>query len=656
MRKWNLRTGVSLVLKVSLVSGIWISLAGAEEPPKAANAPVSSRMVLNNLMQDPFLHQIYLEQQLKSLTHPVDRALRQFFLSDPRLEQIYYAILDSQESFLKDFEHYADVSMYQLTRGVTKSYDRLDHIVEETARDLGFSPDSIANRKIYIKDGGGSLNAFTVSGSQNKIIVVVHSALLEKMDEFEVRAVLGHEMGHIRASHPVNGYLLDSMFSIIYRTFTQGHIDSPAPNESTVVNFSKFFIDGEDVIRGDRSSSFGVEYVDEMLGNSFRARRISAFDAMMNGVVQVMLQIPEAERIGLLQEFMDLNLQILREMNTPEGTVEFFAELAAKLPKAGVVKVDQAQMKEELTVASDAISRAQEMSADRFGSSVSKNTYLASSMGKLLGLAFANENREGVLKALVAQAEEFNQNVSEKERAAYMGGSHPAPVLRTQLIMKLPPTPDIFFANPFISLLILQDGVVNQIKGLEQALANPGLDAKVRPEAQKQFDYIAKAKVEVDALIVDQLLGTELAIRAGSRNPRFDNMLQFFIVNKENYFETVENISQAMQEPEVKKSPEKLKSLTSQKQFMEKIMAEFGLPLMKQVKEALKGLEAKGGLAEGKLQDLQLRQAQLEIAMGNPKTSAEVQALRNLRTELTTLPDNRTKGSRIPLECRHFNY
>ncbi len=656
MKKWNLRVGMLLVLKLGLLTGTMTSLAGAQEFEESGG-PVSTRRVFGDLMKDPNLHQIYLEQQLKSLTHPVDLELRKFFFADPRLRQIYFEILENQESFLTDFEHFAETGMYQLTRGVTNAYNKLDHIVEDTARDLGFSPEAIANRRIYIKDGSGSLNAFTVSGSQNKIIVVVHSDLLQKMDESEVRAVLGHEMGHIRASHPVIGYLLDSMYTIILRTFTQGHIGIPVADESSIVaNFAKFCIDDKDAVRGEQRSSYGTDYVDNLLGSKFRAKRVSAFESMMKGVVQVMLSIPEPERVALLQEFLNLNLRILKVMNAPKHSIEFFTELAAKLPKAGVVKVDKAQMKEELSVLADAISQSAEMSADRFASAGSKKASVASSMGKLLGLAFTNENREGVLKALVAQAEKFYQNVSEQDRAEYMGGSHPAPVLRTQIIMNLPSTPDIFFANPFIRLLILQEGVINQVHALGQLVALPELEANVREQFKKQVEEIVGAQSELDARIVDQLLTAESRIRVGSRNPRFDNMLQFFLVKKELYFEAFHAIAESMEEPEIKKSSEKLNSLSKQKEFVEKTLANFGLPLMEQVKKALKAMESKGGLSQGKLQDLQLRQKQLEMAMSSPKTLTEVQALRSLRVELTSLPDNRNKGSRIPIECRHFTY
>lgn len=615
----------------------------------------SSRMLLGSLMGNPILHDIYLEKQLTSLTHPVDRALRNFFLSDPRLEQIYGALLANQDSFLLDFERYADVTMHRLSRGVTKTYDRLDHIVEETARDLGFSPEAIANRSIYIKDGSGSLNAFTVSGSQEKVIVVVHSTLLEKMDEFEVRAVLGHELGHIRASHPVNGMLLDTMFTMILRTYTQGNIAIPAPNEKGIVNFEKLCSDGKiNTVDGQRVA-FGMEHLDNMLGRTFGERRLNAFNSMVNGVVQVMMKMPEVERTQVLQRFMNFTLNSLRQMDVPQETIEFFSELSEKLPKAGLVKVDANQMKSELAVVADAISRAQESSADRFGSSVSKNSYLASSMGKLLGIDFTNENREGVLKSLLKQAENFYQNVSEQERAYYMGGSHPVPVLRTHMIMNFSPTPDIFFANPFISLLILDDGIVETIERLPKASSL----FTFKPYSSKQDDLrkgLIQLQDEVEQKIVEHLMLTETRLRDGSRNPRFDNMLQFLLINKENLFEFSGQYAEAIKDLEAANQTEAVKRLKAEQAKLEIRRAEFGVAILKRVKDALAQLQTKPSLSETKKQDLATRQRQIDVALLPISSRSDLEAARSLRIELTALPEIRTKGSRIPIECRVFTY
>ncbi|MEY4616903.1 MAG: hypothetical protein RJB66_1863 [Pseudomonadota bacterium] len=618
--------------------------------------PLSSRMLLGRFMENPILHRIYLDKQLNSLTHPVDRALRSFFLSDPRLESIYRAILKNQEAFLQDFERYADVTMHRLARGVTKTYDRLDHLVEETSRDLGFSPEAIANRRIYIKEGSGSINAFTVSGSQDKIIVVVHSTLLEKMDEFEVRAVLGHELGHIRASHPVNGMLLDSMFTLVLRTFTQGDITVPAPNERGLVNFSKLCSDGSMIGENGTKSRITMDYVDSMLGNTFKNRRINAFNSLVNGVVQVFLKIPETEREQLLQRFLNLTVGALAEMNAPEDAVAFFRELSEQLPKAGLIKVDAKQLADGLSVVDEAISRAQESSADRFGSSVSKNEYLASSMGKLLGIAFANENRQGVLKSLLKQAEEFYQNVSEKERAYYMGGSHPVPVLRTHMIMNFSPLPDIFFANPFISLLILEDGAVEMLEMFKRI---PEVNMAKLVSANNQVDpsiAIEQQLETVDAAIVDHLMITEQKLREGRRNPRFDNMLQFFLVNKENLFEKKESLNALLSEALKAKDKNEIRYLTMDIQETTMRLETMGQQILKKTSEAMVALAKSKAISDTKRADLELRQKQISLALTSIDSRQKLSELRALRMEMTTLPGNRTKGSRIPIECRLFTY
>lgn len=657
MRKVNTPVVIASILSLSLSATlIHAAVDGQNESAAIAiDNPQSSRMLLSKFMEEPLLHDVYLEKQLNSLTHPVDRAMRNFFLSDPRLEQIYRAILKNQEAFLQDFERYADVTMHRLSRGVTIPYDRLDHIVEETARDLGFSPDSIARRRIYIKEGSGSINAFTVSGSQEKIIVVVHSTLLEKMDEFEVRAVLGHELGHIRASHPVNGMLLDTMFTMILRTFTQGDISIPAPNERSIVNFSKLCSDGQMIGENGKTHGITMEYLDSMMGISFKNRRMNSFNNMVNGVVQVFSKIPQGERQKLLQNFLELTVNALDQMDAPDESVEFFRELSQQLPKAGLVKVDGKQLGEELGVVDEAISRAQESSADRFGSSISKNDYLASSMGKLLGIAFANENRAGVLKSLLKQAEEFYQNVSERERAYYMGGSHPVPVLRTHMIMNFSPTPDIFFANPFISLLILEDGAA-EMAAMFASIPQDQKNKILAANGQKDPSiFMAKLLDDVDSAIVDHLMVTEKRIREGSRNPRFDNMLQFILINKENLFEHREQLKIHLQEAVQSKNQMEIKLLKMDIVDIDEHLVTIGQRILKKTRETIDQL-LQTNLSEGKKRDLQQRRDQLNLTLSPLDSREKLAEMRALRIDLTKLPAIRTKGSRIPVECRLFTY
>jgi len=72
------------------------------------------------------------------------------------------------------------------------SAERLLHdTVEELARTLG-----IKTPEVWVYDSP-DINAFATGPSKNSAMVAVSTGLLQSMGEREIRAVLGHEMGHV---------------------------------------------------------------------------------------------------------------------------------------------------------------------------------------------------------------------------------------------------------------------------------------------------------------------------------------------------------------------------------------------------------------------------------------------------------------------------
>src|SRR5690606_11497222 len=135
------------------------------------------------------------------------------FSRSPVFSPMYNFLIEQHGVILQGFERQAQSGMIQAVRGLTPQYDLLDKLVVDVATSLGFNEEAINNRKIYIS--GESTNAFTVSGSQSRIVVAFERGILRNMTRSEIGGVLAHELGHIRAQHIIksqmNGILLETL-------------------------------------------------------------------------------------------------------------------------------------------------------------------------------------------------------------------------------------------------------------------------------------------------------------------------------------------------------------------------------------------------------------------------------------------------------------
>ncbi len=76
-------------------------------------------------------------------------------------------------------------------------FPRIDAIGRDCAKMLGIDPP-----QIYVVQSLGSLNAMTY-GTNEDAYVLLHSAVVDHMDDVELRFIVGHECGHIQNNHVV---------------------------------------------------------------------------------------------------------------------------------------------------------------------------------------------------------------------------------------------------------------------------------------------------------------------------------------------------------------------------------------------------------------------------------------------------------------------
>jgi len=124
--------------------------------------------------------------------HPLDRASTEALKTLPFVEDVVRrAIAPELESAL---------ALEQTSTSVLVGVEQLpkyDKMMRECAGVLG-----IPMPRLYIKQNP-SPNAFTLAVRGKEPIVVVHTSLIELLDDDELKAVLAHEMGHLACDHGV---------------------------------------------------------------------------------------------------------------------------------------------------------------------------------------------------------------------------------------------------------------------------------------------------------------------------------------------------------------------------------------------------------------------------------------------------------------------
>ncbi len=635
-----------------------ISNAETSSVENNINIENGSRAVFSQLMNNPFLHQTFHEAQLSHLTDEVDRSIINFLTKTPELIEFYNLILNNQTKSLNFFTASANINMFKITDDNDKiqnkdaikirdSYENFDKIIKETARALGFSEEAILNRNVYIANGQGALNAFTVSGSQDKIIVVVNTEILDKMTEMEVRAVLAHEMGHIRARHTVNQYALNILYKMLFE-YLAGEKTTSTKNFETLL---------------DKLNPHMIADIHKkkIYMNPLETQMAQYESQLIMEAQKAILRLPQQEILNLFHKFLSLNVEILKLKQAPLATINYFKTLQGRLQNATSPLLHPNEFKNHLEITLGLISPSQEITSDRFASSVSSNQNMASAIAKLLGVPFKKEKRDFILEKIVQQALDYYKLMPEEFKPYFESGSHPPPILRAFKILNLSKTPEIFFANPFIRILIIERELYKTQLIVDKIMKENGDQLnEMKDVLNKEIEKLNQNLVLVTKTISNLVLEVEPKLLKSNRNPRFDNLIQYLLFHKEQSFRTYQEVTSEIQKISNEETTnqlskalkeERVQQLTSALEELKKDI-QLGDRLLSQLNEAYNKYLLEKGLTTHVKRNIAQRIEQITTASSTELSDANLKKLQNLRASLTEYSGIRKAGPRIPVSCR----
>lgn len=511
------------LLSLSIFSSSLVHADSEANPQFGLSGPAFYHLMQNKMIRDYFT---YLQQEV--IPTRFDSKIRNFFRDDLVLSELYRANADSADATLDEFLDQANTEMIRIRRFMGSEQARALHrMVVELAKALGFPKEAVDNIMIYVADG--AKNAFTVSASKDRIIIVFQSELLEKMPLSEIRAVVGHELGHIVLGHTNLRRMNMFLISMLQMLFVKAGPGGEDPTAKLRAEFNHLAC-------GNGCS---------LKHNSSPLMNLSSDEVKLQQVEQkVMYKLggSDDKRNQLLYSYLSLAVEVMEEYLAPARAIKivkaYRENLLAKAqdPEKFILPGDAQDFGFAMTHLLNAISRSQEVSSDRVSDSVVKRKYLASAFIRLLGLdKFDVKDRHTLIEQVNNQGEDVLNTMDREKLASHIGTSHPSSVLRIYLMNRMPSYPAVVMANPFSKLLLLNQYLLME-KGTSLYLSQIPVKTAEQQEQQQFFESHLQevtAASEQTIEVILSLLKQRSSVVA--HNPRLNDLIHFSLIQREQY-------------------------------------------------------------------------------------------------------------------------
>lgn len=481
----------------------------------------SSRATFSEFMADPSLRNLFSDLQHRYLSSNSDRDMRKFISKRPVLKSIVHAFVNhdrivNQESNPHSYVAKRGNELGEIRPTKKGPYAAVYSLLKRTAVDLGFSPQAIRNLRVYVENG---LNASAVSKTADQIVIVLGSELIKNFNFIELRTVFAHELAHIKNQHSIESFIEKILNSLVLEIYSNGVPDQLRDDLlGRLLNYMKLITGGpEKEITSSRPHGesepriVSRETLGMVIENAFRS----------------LISLERVALDDLMMGFLATQLNRMKEMKATSEDISFY-ELCLQLYPFDHQDRNRLSIEDllfHMNRAKNALSQAQEETADRFGASLTSSDQAASSIAAAtlfasLDFRTTKGNRSSILEQVENDWKRVQLQFSEDEIAAHsFDSTHPKNVPRIVRIMETPAYPAILFANPFLRLLLLEDELNLRLSLLSS-------DPRQQTQIQKVSSLLSKLQSRIFYLISH--FGIEDRSSLGDpANPRFDNFVQF---------------------------------------------------------------------------------------------------------------------------------
>jgi Zn-dependent protease with chaperone function len=472
----------------------------------------NSQTTFNHFMNDKDVRQMFRRVQWRLINTPVDAAFKFFFYSlNSDLDGLFDQVKAFHSQQLEQFSRHALSSLLLISSPTDKKaekireYEEILKIVKNAALGIGFSTSAIANMEVYTSNEAG-MNAFTVSGNNERLIVVFHAELIKKMKPEQLKEIVHHELGHIWSLHSIVGIMHDLMSSLVVGTYAPSAMKSGVmSSESGLIRMQNIKCASGKVCSHSHNSAHATPplggFKDQVTGNDF-ARTIN------QGFAKLMSKSPQ-EKAKLVREYIGLLLHALVAQNGSPETINYLVTLLKTDLISSPIEPNVAQLAAHLNNALQAVSRAQEDSCDRYAIAHGSRKNLAEAMAKLF--AYVPNSKDikqinAVMEMIKRQNAEFKKRTAGSDTSSEAGSTHTSTAFRVMDILNADTYPLVLFNKDFAKLLLMEDAATTTSNhavtialqsDILELIVNEGLNKKFNHNFDDLIQYIAFNKATV---------------------------------------------------------------------------------------------------------------------------------------------------------------
>jgi Zn-dependent protease with chaperone function len=445
-----------------------------------------SKKIFQKYMNNPIASEEYRRQLWQLINIEPERYLLDLFYNsnNPIIQDLRKPILEEHLRQVQYSSIQSKLTMLSVVSGLSDYYDNLLNTIKDCAKESGLSQENIDAIEFFFV--AGDYNAFTVSGSKEKLLVYIQSDLAKNLSQSEIRSVVSHEIGHVISRHSLSVKYSGVLFFLIANQVYPESFQSAEHQENAFV--------------------------------SQLAKRIQ-------------LKYSPNEIKALTNEFIVYLINLLQNTNSPSQTIQFFSELLANYSTISFSSPNINLYWNHVFVANNAMSRMREKSADRYSMAFNTNINVASSILKLMtNMNHTPREKKRIIDHITKTVRDTIAVTNTNLLQSIDSASHPAIGTRMVDIQDESTYPAIIFANPFMRLVLLESSLEH---------ANYSEEFYIKQSESPQLN-LSFTNQETPQKISEQLINDTIAlvneIGLGAEvNPRFNNIIQYFIYEKINF-------------------------------------------------------------------------------------------------------------------------
>jgi hypothetical protein len=619
-----------LVLPLTVISASRVHAQKLTPEQKKAQdierAYAATALAMNETLVDPAIHYSFSQTQQTLLRTNIDLMVADFLESSPLIQMIRPMLVQKVQ---EDVEQGVRNNRMHMTPIHPESPNHIDQEIYETARAAlrasGRTEKEIADAQIWL--ALGNVNAYTFSGRDGKLNIVIQSDLVDKLSYLSpevidgknvnikhvkkdfLAAVFGHENGHVKSDHVPQGLENAVMMMQVFKYFA---FDGSKPGATSDDNWRR-------IVANLTPGSIVAKSRGEGAAASARGSLTDIANLAAATLDEVFAKNPEQIK-SILNPYLDLLIKIVLKNGEMNGGV---LDTLVMLRSASAVpgSIHPEKLGDVFSQVSSLISREQETSADMFAFTAVSRLFAAGVFTTFSGsdLSMTPELDERYLKEIFwavqnihNQADLLYKDATPEQVHAMLSGAdvdHPLGPLRIENILRYGNTMDVMaMANPILRLVVTHTGLRDMVRIDEanQAFIKKKI-AEIRPLVANAKSPELTAKLaeyekllETENLEADQLKdGANIIGRVTIKmisqlgfdgelndNPLLADVLSYHYARKVRNLWTVDELTKAL--PEVTDADEK-KLLEERIQFYQTRFAD-GDDLMKKIRsQVVKG-------------------------------------------------------------------